>query len=65
MMFSGSHALAWESILDAPASRDLPYRDWTQARPEWVTTPARGNQKNTHRILSESELTEFKNFQNG
>jgi len=40
--FSGSHALAWEPILDAPAS----CFSSTLARRESVPTPARGNKNN-------------------
>jgi len=30
----------------ATRQRRVILKDWTLARPEWVTTPARGNQKN-------------------
>jgi len=36
---SGDHALATRQ-------RRVIDRDWTLARPEWVSTPARGNQNN-------------------
>jgi hypothetical protein len=34
-------------------------KDWTLARPEWVTTPARGNQKTRKKSLY---LTGFQNL---
>jgi len=42
--FSGSHAPAWESIQDAPASRCSNVLR-TLARPNGIPTPARGNEK--------------------
>jgi len=53
-LFSRSHALAWERILDAPASKlnenfHLSFlsvmMNWTLARPDCIPTPARGNEK--------------------
>jgi hypothetical protein len=54
-VFSRSHALAWERILDAPASKlneNFHFSflsvmmNWTLARPDCIPTLARGNEKN-------------------
>jgi hypothetical protein len=53
-VFSRSHALAWERILDAPASKlneNFHFSflsvmmNWTLARPDCIPTLARGNEK--------------------
>jgi hypothetical protein len=40
----------WRGNAFSTRQRRVTYRDWTLARPEWVPTPARENQKySTHK----------------